>query len=104
MNIFESNKEILKKSSPARLSKRFVCCVIDMILVALLSELIFMGLFGITKSTVAYREAKESISEEIAYYEALTEKTHIVEYIDGVMGEGSAMALNIRPRGAVRLF
>ena len=27
-----------------------------------------------------------------------------VEYIDGVMGEGSAMALNIRPRGAVRLF
>ena len=30
--------------------------------------------------------------------------SEFVEYIDGVFGKGAAMALNIRPRGAIRLF
>ena len=65
------------------MSKRFVCCVIDLVLVALVAELIFMGLFLITKNTDAYRDATSAISDEIEYYESLTEKTHIVEYVDG---------------------
>jgi len=65
------------------MSKRFVCCVIDMILVALLAELVFMGLFQITQSTSAYSAAKATVKDEIAYYESLTEETHIVEYVDG---------------------
>lgn len=65
------------------MSKRFVCCVIDLILVALLAELIFMGLFQITQNTSAYSAAKATVKDEIAYYESLTEETHIVEYVDG---------------------
>ncbi len=83
MKLFESNTEILKRSSPAKSSKRFVCCVIDMIIIALAAELIFAGLFQITKNTPAYADASSTVMEEIAYYEELTESTHIVEYVDG---------------------
>lgn len=83
MNILSSNTEILKRSSPAKLSKRFVCCVIDMILVALLAEITFLGIFQFTKNTSAYKEAEQTVADEIAYYEKLTEETHIVEYVDG---------------------
>lgn len=65
------------------MSKRFVCCVIDMVLVALVAELIFMGLLQITRSTPAYTNATAAINEEIEYYERLTEQTHIVEYVEG---------------------
>ncbi len=83
MNLFKSNIEILKRSSPAKTSKRFVCCVIDLILVALLSALIFKGLFAITENSGRYKDAEVALSDEIAYYETLTEGTHIVEYVDG---------------------
>ena len=75
--MFESNIEILKKSSPARPSKRFVCWVTDMVLVALLAELLFMGFFPIMQNTQIYKDAQKTVAEEIAYYEQLTEKTHI---------------------------
>ena len=42
-----------------------------------------MGLFQITKSTPAYSAAEATVNDEIAYYEMLTEETHIVEYVDG---------------------
>jgi len=54
-----------------------------MILVALLAELLFMGAFRIVQSTERNRVAEKIISDEIAYYEQLTEETHIVEYVDG---------------------
>ena len=71
------------RSAPAKMSKRFVCCVIDMVLVALVAEIIFMGLLQITRSTPAYNNATAAINEEIEYYERLTEQTHIVEYVEG---------------------
>ena len=54
-----------------------------MILVALLAELLFMGAFPIARNTQQYKAATSTLAEEIAYYEQLTEKTHIVEYVDG---------------------
>lgn len=83
MRIFNSNIELLRKSSPAKLSKRFVCWVIDFVLVALIAGVIFAGLFQITQNTSAYNAAKEAVNDEIAYYEQLTKETHIVEYVDG---------------------
>ena len=83
MKIFESNIDTLKRSSPAKLSKRFVACVIDLFLVALIAEGIFAGAFQITKSTSAYTAAEAVLDSEISYYEDLTEDTHIVEYVDG---------------------
>ena len=52
-------------------------------MVALLAELIFIGSFQIAKNTAAYKAAAKTIEDEIAYYESLTEETHIVEYVDG---------------------
>ena len=83
MKLFNSNIGTLRRSSPAKPGRRFVCCVIDLLLVALVAELIFAGAFAITKSTPAYIEAQEKIKDEIDYYQQLTEETHIVEYVDG---------------------
>ena len=57
--------------------------MIDLILIALFAELVFMGLFQITQNTSAYKEAEQTVDQEIAYYEELTKETHIVEYVDG---------------------
>lgn len=65
------------------MSKRFVCCVIDMLLVGLLAELIFMGAINITYSSSAYKEAVAAVGREVEYYEDLTADTHLVEYVDG---------------------
>lgn len=83
MKMFDPNRQTLRKSAPAKTGKRFVCWVTDMILVALLAELLFMGLLPITQNTGRYRAAEKTVAEEIAYYEQLTEETHIVEYVDG---------------------
>ena len=83
MKLFESNIEILKRSSPAKLSKRFVCWAIDFILVALIAGAIFSGLFYITQNTSAYKAYNQIVEDEIAYYEQFTKETHIVEYVDG---------------------
>ncbi len=60
-----------------------MCCVIDLLLIAILAEAIFAGLFLITKSSAAYTAAESTIEDEIKYYETLTAETHIVEYVDG---------------------
>lgn len=83
MNIFKSNIDVLRRSSPAKLSKRFVCFAIDFILVALIAGVIFSGLFNITQNTSAYKASNQMVKDEIAYYEELTKETHIVEYVDG---------------------
>ena len=93
MKIFSSNKEILKRSSPAKLSKRFVCWAIDFILVALVAGVIFSGLFQITQNTSAYKAAKQTVDEEISYYEKLTEETHIVEYVGGARATTDVVVL-----------
>ncbi len=81
--MFKSNIETLRKASPAKPSKRFACWVVDMILVALLAELLFMGAYPLIQNTQQYKSAESTLADEIAYYEQLTEKTHIVEYVDG---------------------
>ncbi len=83
MNFFVSNIDILKRSSPAKLSKRFVCFAIDFILVALIAGVVFSGLFQITENTSAYKALEKTVEDEIAYYEQFTKETHIVEYVDG---------------------
>ena len=50
---------------------------------ALVAGAIFAGLFSITQNTSAYNAAKDTVNDEIAYYEQLTKETHIVEYVDG---------------------
>ena len=83
MKIFESNIEILKRSSPAKMRKRFVSCVIDMLIVIFLASCLFLGLFGITKNSAGYKDSMSIVESEIKYYEKLTEETHVVEYVNG---------------------
>lgn len=83
----------MKRSSPAKTSTRFVCCVTDMLLVALVASLLFAILLPITRGTQAYKDAEATALAEIDYYESLTEKTHIVEYVDGERVDSSVTVL-----------
>lgn len=83
MKLFESNNIILKRSSHAKPSKRFVCWVVDLILVTLCAVLVFTGLLPIIQNTSYYKEAEQTLNQEIDYYEDLIGQTHIVEFVDG---------------------
>ena len=83
MKIFESNLDTLKKSAPAKPSKRFAAWAIDFLLVAFVGWCIFSGLFAILQSIPAYADKEHTIEREVDYYESLTEKTHVVEYVHG---------------------
>lgn len=93
MKNIKANTDVLKRSLPAKTSKRFVCWVIDLILVALLAEVLFLGAFQITQNTSAYKKAQQSINDEIAYYEELTKDTHLVEYVDGARVTGDVIVI-----------
>ena len=84
MKLFNSNYELLKRSTPAKMGKRFVCCVIDMAIVFLVAAAIFMGAFAITENSASYKKASLTIREEITYFENdVMSETHLLEFIDG---------------------
>lgn len=93
MNFFKSDIEILKRSLPAKMSKRFISCVIDMMLVMALALGLFAISFSILKNTNMYSSVDESIKEEIKYYEKYSEETHIVEYVDGKRANQDVMII-----------
>jgi len=93
MNFLRLDIELLKRSAPAKPGKRFVCCVLDMIIVLALAFVIMLGLFSIVKNTNAYVEAVGIIDSEIEYYNELTSETHLVEYVDGERKSEDMMVL-----------
>lgn len=84
MKLFSSNYEILKRSAPAKMGKRFIAGLIDMLLVILMTVLLFQGVFAIIKNTDSYKETDSVVQYEVSYYNELTKNAYIVEYIDGV--------------------
>ena len=71
MELFNPNKELFKRSSTAKMSKRFVCCVIDMIFVMLLTSLVFSAIFKIVENTNEYKKEKDIVTYEVNYYKEL---------------------------------
>lgn len=90
--LLNSNFEVLKRAAPAKMGKRFVACVVDMLLVVFVAAVIFSGIFAITKSTDSYKKAAATVEEEISIYEELTASSGVVEYIDGERVSEDALA------------
>lgn len=93
MNFLRLDIELLRRSAPAKPGKRFICCVFDMIIVLALAFVIMLGLFSIVKKTNAYVEAVETVNSEIKYYNELTSKAHLVEYVEGERKSEDIMVL-----------
>ena len=58
-----------------------------------MAEVVFLGLFQITQSTSAFKDAEQTVADEIAYYEKLTKETHIVEYVNSQRVDTEVIAL-----------
>ena len=82
MRLFESKFIDLRRSAPAKPSKRFVSCFIDMMICCVIALLLFSGASAIAFNTNTYIEAGEIVDKEIDYYINWTEESHIVEYFD----------------------
>lgn len=86
------NLDILKRSSPARPSRRFLSFVIDSFIVIIISMLVFSGIFKITENTNLYKNQETIVNNEISYYEEFAKSTHLVEFIDGQRADEDVVA------------
>lgn len=82
MKIFESKIIDLRRASPAKPSKRFISCFIDMIICGVIALLLFSGASAIAHNTNAYIDAGEIVQSEIDYYVDWTDESRVVEYLD----------------------
>jgi len=80
MKFIYKNLDKLSISLPAKPSKRFVACVIDMVIVFFVSIVVFSGIFRIVENTAIYKNEEKIIKEEINYYNNLVKESHIVEF------------------------
>ena len=93
MNFYKSNYQTLRRSSPAKMGRRFIACVIDMILVFLVAAAIFAGTYAIAKTTASYKETASVIEAETDYFEdILMPDTHLLEFVDGVQAHDEVVA------------
>ena len=92
MKLFKSNIEILKRSAPAKMGRRFLAGVVDMLLVVFVAVLIMQGTFAITSSMDGYKAASATVDSEIKYYNDLVEEAHVVEFIEGERLLGDTLA------------
>ena len=81
-NKIHNNINILQKASPAKAGKRFASFMIDSIIILIVSYLIFLAGFEITKTTSSYVNNVEIVSNEIAYYNEYAIESHAVEFVD----------------------
>ena len=73
---------ILKRSFPATPGRRFLCFLLDLIILIVLSITIFLPTFNFVMATEAYTKYDNVINEEVAYYKEYTKNSHVLEYND----------------------
>lgn len=70
----------LKRAAPSKMSKRFVACFVDMVLVIVVTLGLFSFIFGVTSNSNTYIEQANIVTNEVEYYKKLSEESHLVEY------------------------
>lgn len=81
-NPFKGVSDLLSRASPAKRNLHFLSYIIDVVLVAVVSYLIFLGGYSITTNTDGYKKNYENYETEITYYQDMVVEAHIAQYID----------------------
>ena len=92
MKLFKSNIEILKRSAPAKMGRRFLAGMVDMLLVVFVAVLIMQGAFAITSSMDGYNATTKIVDLEIEFYNDLVEEAHVVEFVDDARVSADTLA------------
>ena len=80
-NPFKGVSDLLSRASPARRNDHFFSYVIDLLLVAIVSYLIFLAGNAIATNTDGYKKNYANYENEITYYQDIVVDAHLAEYL-----------------------
>lgn len=81
-NPFVGVSDLLSRASPAKRTLHFLSYLIDLLLVALASYLLFLGGNAIVSNTDGYKDNYANYESEITYYQDMIVEAHLAEYIN----------------------
>lgn len=80
-NPFKGVSDLLSRAAPANRNHHFLSYIIDIVLVAILSYLLFLGGNTISKNSDNYKTNYANYETEITYYQDMVVDAHISEYL-----------------------
>ena len=81
-NPFKGVSDLLSRAAPAKRNLHFLSYIIDVVLVAIVSYLLFLGGNAIVSNNDAYKKNYSNYEAEITYYQDMVVDAHLNEYID----------------------
>lgn len=81
-NPFRGVSDLLSRAAPAKRSMHFLSYFIDLLLVAIVSYLLFLGGKAIVDNNSAYKQNYANYESEITYYQDLLIDSHAGEYLN----------------------
>lgn len=81
-NPFKSVSDLLSRASPAKANFHFLAYLIDLVLVAVVSYLLFLGGMAIADNNSTYQSYNANYEAEITYYQDMVVEAHLSEYLD----------------------
>ncbi len=81
-NPFKGVSDLLSRASPAKRNLHFLSYIIDVVLVAIVSYLLFLGGNAIVSNSDGYKTNFANYETEITYYQDMIVDAHLNEYLD----------------------
>ncbi len=81
-NPFKGVSDLLSRASPAKRNLHFLSYIIDVVLVAIVSYLLFLGGNAIVSNSDKYKHNYTNYEAEITYYQDMVVEAHLNEYLD----------------------
>ena len=81
-NPFKSVSDLVSRAAPAKRNLHFLSYIIDVIILAVVSFLLFLGGRAIVTNTDSYKNNYQNYENEIIYYQDMVVEAHLGEYLD----------------------
>ena len=97
-NPFRGVSDLLSRAAPATRSAHFLAYMLDLLLVAITSYLLFLGGYSVVTSTDAYKENNALYQAEVTYYQDMVVDAHLAVYLDrdiNYLAEGEDLAIKM---------
>ena len=81
-NPFRGVSDLLSRAAPAKRNLHFLSYIIDVVLVAIVSYLLFLGGNAIVSNSDGYKKNYANYETEITYYQDMVVDAHLNQYLD----------------------